>query len=322
MFVRPCWPSLLATAAVLSVSIACRDAVPREAVRATRIEIHELAPPAGQLALPLHDGSIRFAVIGDSGRGDQAQHEVAAQMIGWRQKFPFDFVVMLGDNIYPPHADDEFTTKFEEPYRTLLNDGVSFYAAIGNHDPDNELNYANFHMGGRRYYTFRRNEQRLAGLTGAGVRFFVLDSRSFDSDQLAWLDKELRNSGTDWKICYFHHPLYTSGRYSRTARFLRLAVEPILLAGNVDVVLAGHEHFYERLQPQHGISYFISGGAGSLRKGDIRQPSALMARGFDTDFHFMLMEVSGDTLYFQAISRTGDTVDAGTIKRTPAAAKP
>jgi len=50
------------------------------------------------------------------------------------------------------------------------------------------------------------------------------------------------------------------------------------MAGDVDVVLAGHEHFYERVQPQHGISYFISGGAGSLRKGDIRQPSPLLAR--------------------------------------------
>jgi hypothetical protein len=83
------------------------------------------------------------------------------------------------------------------------------------------------------------------------------------------------------------------------------------------VVLSGHEHFYERLLPQHGIAYFVSGGAGSLRKGDIR-PSALTARGFDTDYHFLMMEVSGDTLYFQAISRSGDTVDAGSITRTPA----
>jgi hypothetical protein len=83
----------------------------------------------------------------------------------------------------------------------------------------------------------------------------------------------------------------------------------------VDVVLTGHEHFYERMHPQRGIAYFISGGAGSLRKGDIRRPSAIMARGFDTDFHFMMMEISGDTLYFQAISRTGETIDAGSLTR-------
>lgn len=101
------------------------------------------------------------------------------------------------------------------------------------------------------------------------------------------------------------------------ARVLRLVLEPILIAGDVDVVLSGHEHFYERMHPQHGISYFISGGAGSLRKADIRRPSAIMARGVDSDFHFMMMEVSGDTLYFQAISRTGETIDAGRITRTP-----
>ena len=170
-------------------------------------------------------------------------------------------------------------------------------------------------MAGRRYYTFRRSERRLEGLVGAGVRFFVLDSRALDPDQLTWLQTELRQSQTDWKICYFHHPIYTSGRYGNSARVLRLVLEPILIEGDVDVVLSGHEHFYERVVPQHGISYFISGGAGSLRKADIRRPSSIMARGFDTDFHFMMMEVSGDTLYFQAISRTGDTIDAGMISR-------
>jgi hypothetical protein len=82
----------------------------------------------------------------------------------------------------------------------------------------------------------------------------------------------------------------------------------------VDLVLSGHEHFYERLQPQHGISYFTSGAAGSVRRGDIR-PSAVTAHGFDQDGHFLLMEVSGNELFFQAISRTGASVDAGVIKR-------
>ncbi len=296
---------------------ACRQSsVARDAQRTTRTEVHELSPAPGALALPLKEGSVRFAVIGDSGRGDQAQQEVARQMVAWRAKFPFDFVVMLGDNIYPPRLPDDFQKKFEEPYRPLLDAGVTFYATIGNHDPDIELNYPKFNMDGHRYYTFRKNERRLEGLVGAGVRFFVLDSRALDPTQLAWLQEELHKSGTDWKICYFHHPIYTSGRYPTGARVLRLALEPILLGGDVDVVLSGHEHFYERIHPQHGIAYFISGGAGSLRQGDIKRDSPLLARGFDTDFHFVLMEISGDTLYFQAISRTGETVDAGSITRT------
>ena len=293
--------------------------LPADVRRATVTTVTELHPAPGALALPLRPGSVRFAIIGDSGRGDRWQQEVADQMVAWRARFPFTFVVMLGDNIYPPHGPDDFATKFEQPYRALLERGVTFHAAIGNHDLDSELNYAKFNMEGRRYYTFRRNERRLEGLMGAGVRFFVLDSRSLDPPQLAWLRDELRRSGTDWKICYLHHPIYTSGRYTSAARALRLALEPILVNGDVDVVLSGHEHFYERMVPQHGVSYFISGGAGSLRKADIRRPSPIMARGFDTDFHFMMMEVSGDTLYFQTISRTGDTIDAGSITRVKAA---
>jgi predicted phosphodiesterase len=307
----------------LIASTSCRQSsVAREAERPTRTEVRELSPAPGALALPLKNGSVKFAVIGDSGRGDEAQQEVANQMVAWRAKFPFDFVVMLGDNIYPPREADDFEKKFEQPYKTLLDAGVSFYAAIGNHDPDIELDYAGFHMEGRRYYTFKQNERTIQGLVGAGVRFFVLDSRALDPSQLAWLQQQLKQSGTDWEICYFHHPIYTSGRYTTGARVLRLALEPILLGGDVDVVLSGHEHFYERLHPQHGITYFIAGGAGSLRKGDIRRDSPLLARGFDTDFHFVLMEISGDTLYFQAISRKGETVDAGSITRTARPASP
>jgi hypothetical protein len=84
----------------------------------------------------------------------------------------------------------------------------------------------------------------------------------------------------------------------------------------VNVAFSGHEHFYERIKPQHGITYFISGAAGSLRANDIR-PTELTDRGFDTDFHFMLVEIAGDELYFQAISRTGASIDSGVIRRGP-----
>jgi len=293
---------------------ACHRDLPRETRRQTEPVVRELRPAAGELVLPLRDGSVRFAVIGDSGRGDDPQREVAAQMVAWRERFAFSFVLMLGDNIYPPHDANDYLKKFEAPYRALLDAGVSFHAAIGNHDEPDEINYKGFNMDGRRYYTFREGEKSLKGLAGAGVRFFALDSRSFDRDQLAWLKKALDDSNTRWKIAFFHHPLYTSGRYQAGARSLRSAVEPILVDGDVDVVLSGHEHFYERIVPQHGIAYFISGGAGSLRRGDIR-PSAARARGFDTDYHFLMIEVSGDELWFQAISRTGATIDAGVITR-------
>ena len=300
---------------LLAVLAACRaQELPPTTVRKTTLAVEELRPAPGELALPKKPGSLRFAVIGDSGRGDQAQNDVAGQMVAWREKFDYDLVVMVGDNIYDRHTPEDYAAKFERPYKTLLDAGVKFQAAIGNHDDAAQINYEKFNMGGRRYYTFRRDDQPLGRLTGGGVRFFALDSRSFDPEQLLWLEKSLAEAGSKWKIAYFHHPLYTSGRYQNTARTLRTILEPLLVAGDVDIVLTGHEHFYERILPQRGIVYFVTGAAGSLRPNDI-QRTELTARGFDTDYSFMLMEISGNEVYFQAISRKGETVDAGVIRK-------
>lgn len=294
---------------------ACRRELPPDVVRRSTVEVTELDPAPGALAWETTRGAARFAVIGDSGRGDEPQNDVAREMERWRHRFPFDFVLMLGDNIYDSHTPEDYAAKFERPYKALLDAGVTFHAAIGNHDDAAQIYYRQFNMGGQRYYSFRRSEVSVeGGLTGAGVRFFALDSRSFDQEQLDWLGGELADSGSRWKIAFFHHPLYTSGRYESAGRALRIAVEPILVAGDVDVVLSGHEHFYERIRPQRGISYFISGAAGSLRENDIRQ-TGLTARGFDRDYSFMLMEAHGDELFFQSITRKGETVDAGVLRK-------
>src|SRR5690348_1124705 len=78
--------------------------------------------PAGKLdlRLPLKDKSVRFAVIGDSGTGDRDQYEVAREMEAYWEVMKFDFVIMLGDNVYGSHTPKDFARKFEEPYKRLL----------------------------------------------------------------------------------------------------------------------------------------------------------------------------------------------------------
>ena len=306
--------SVVAVALAAVLTGACNSELPPSVVRKTALTVEELSPKPGELALPKKLGSVRFAVIGDAGRGDQPQNQVAQQMVAWRAKFDFDLVLMLGDNIYDRHTPEDYAAKFERPYKPLLDAGVKFQAAIGNHDDAAQIYYDKFNMGGQRYYTFRRDDQPLGKIAGGGVRFFVLDSRSFDPEQLLWFEKGLAETGSNWKIVYFHHPIYTSGRYQTAAQTIRGVVEPFFVNGDVDIVLSGHEHFYERLVPQRGILYFVSGAAGSLRVNDIRA-TGLTARGFDTDYSFMLMEVTGNEVYFQAISRKGETVDAGVIRK-------
>ena len=267
-----------------------------------------------QLALPNADRSIKFAIIGDSGRGDKPQHDVAAQMAAYRQRFDFKFVLMAGDNIYEgPASEEDYRLKFEEPYKALLDAGVKFYAALGNHDDTNEIFYKPFNMEGRRFYTFVPPVDPITRWD-TRVRFFALDSTYLSLEQLRCFEKEVTESRAEWKIAFLHHPVYTSGRYGLAARGIRLAIESSLVNGGVDVVFTGHEHIYERSELQRGILYFITGGAGSLRAGDAKQ-SPQIARSYDQDYHFMLAEISDEGFFFQAINRKGETVDAGALRR-------
>jgi len=259
---------------------------------------------AQDLTLPNQNDSLKFAVIGDSGTGNADQYRTAKVFIETRQKFLFEFVLMLGDNMYGGESSRDFQNKFERPYKPLLDAGIKFYAALGNHDSPNQRMYKPFNMNGERYYTFRPRP---------GVRFFALDSNYMDRTQLSWLEKELAASGSDWKIMYFHHPIYSSGGAHGSDTALRDQLEPLFLKHGVDVVLAGHEHFYERLKPQKGIHYFTSGGAGKLRRGDVG--GTFTEKAFDQGFHFMVFEIVGDRLHFQAISDLSKTIDSGIIAR-------
>ena len=262
--------------------------------------------PAQDLKLPMKMGSVKFAVIGDTGTGDSHQLAVARQLATYRGKFPFEFVIMMGDNLYGGNSAKDYDKKFAIPYKPLTDAGVKFYASLGNHDDPSERFYKPFNMGGERYYSFKP--------ANSSVRFFALDSNYMDDKQLAWLDKELIASGSDWKICFFHHPPYSSGEAHGSDTALRAQVEPIFVKYGVNAVFTGHEHFYERIKPQKGIAYFIAGSSAKLRAGDIA-PSALSDKGFDTGFTFMLVEIVGDDLFFQTVTEKGATIDSGTIHR-------
>jgi hypothetical protein len=249
-------------------------------------------------------GSVKFAAIGDNGTGDRPQYEVADQMVNAHATFPFDLVIMLGDNMYGGQSPADFVKKFEQPYGPLLAAGVKFQASLGNHDRSENVSYKLFNMNGERYYSYARRN----------VRFFALDSTRMDATQLMWLETSLQQTREDWKICYFHHPLYSNAGRHGSSVDLRVLLEPLFIKHGVDVVFSGHDHVYERLTPQKGVSYFVSGAAGQLRKGNMR-PTEQTAAYFDQDQSFMLVEVAGNDLYFQAISRTGKTVDSGVIHR-------
>jgi predicted MPP superfamily phosphohydrolase len=263
------------------------------------------------IRLPLKDKSVRFGVIGDSGTGEKEQYEIAKQMETYHNLVGFDFVIMLGDNIYGGHEPHDFQRKFETPYKPLLDAGVKFYASLGNHDdPKLEPLYRPFNMNGERYYTFKRGD----------TQFFALDSNYMDAQQLTWLEQNLRSSKAQWKICFFHHPLYNEGKMHGPDLDLRNQLLPLLKSYGVNAVFSGHEHAYQRLKPVDNIYYFVQGDSGKLERHDFH-PSNQLAASFDQSRTFMIVEMVGETMYFQTISQNGQTIDSGGLPRPAATVK-
>jgi hypothetical protein len=254
---------------------------------------------------------VKFAVIGDSGTGRGPQYEIGRQMDVLHKKEGFGFVLMLGDNIYPNGNPKLFKQRFEEPYKALLEDGVKFYASLGNHDVikggPGELEYPDFNMQGRTYYTF---------LEGEGLaQFFALDSTHVNAEQLSWLEDELRKSTAGWKIAFFHHPLYSTCLKHGSNLRLRACLEPLFVRYGVNVVFSGHDHVYERLKPSQGVYYFVTGAAGQLRRGNINRNDPAFAAGNDSENSFVYVTANRDRLVVEAIGLDGQKLDEVAIPR-------
>jgi len=260
-------------------------------------------------ATPAKD-KIKFVAIGDFGTGDDGQAGIAAQILRDHKASPLDFVIAVGDNIYPDGGGRHFTKKFERPYSGLIREGVKFHAVLGNHDVKDgrgdQCRYPLFNMNGQCHYSVKKGD----GL----AEFFMIDSTDFNAPQAGWLEGVLKESTAKWKVAIFHHPIYSSGQTHGSDLVLRRAIEPLLTRYGVNVVLSGHDHTYERVKPQQGIQYFVTGAGGKVRKGDINMRSPFRELSFDQDNHYMQMEIEDQQISFQAITRGGSVIDKGAIK--------
>lgn len=256
---------------------------------------------------PNHKDSLKFAVLGDFGSGSAGQYQTATRMAETHSTFPFEIVLLVGDNLYGSERPQDFRTKFELPYKPLLDAKVKFYASLGNHDSREQRNYEHFNMDGKLYYTFKAPRQ--------DVRFFVLETTYPEPEQIKWLEEELKSSAEKWKIAYFHHPLYSSGGRHGSDEQLRDSLEPLFVKYGVSVVFTGHDHIYERTKPQQGITYFVTGSGGMLRPGGFRPNLPFSEKVNASTMVFLVAELLDDTLHFKAISREGTLVDEGQITR-------
>src|SRR5262245_33899748 len=117
--------------------------------------------PAGAFALtvPNRGDSVKFAVFGDFGTGSKEQYELAEVMKRVHDQYPFELVILVGDNLYGSERPQDFKKKFEDPYKPLIDAGVKFYASLGNHDAREQRYYKLFNMDGKLYYSFKPSKQ-------------------------------------------------------------------------------------------------------------------------------------------------------------------
>ncbi len=260
------------------------------------------------LAMPEKPRSVRFAVLGDTGTGDANQTKVGETLWNYyAQGHRFKFILLLGDNLYAGmESARDYEQEFTAPYKRFLDARVAFHATLGNHDLAAQQAFKPFGMGGHAYYSFKEGN----------VRFVSLNSNDpADPEQLTWLDKTLAGEN-GWRICFFHHPLYSSGVHGAEAVQMRAILEDPLVKNKVNVVFGGHEHFYERSKPQRGIQYFVEGSSAKLRRGDLR-PHEFTAFGYDDQQSLMIVEIAGDEMFYQALLSSGKTIDCGVVHRTP-----
>jgi hypothetical protein len=285
---------------------------------------HQPFPAQPSDAKPL----LRWIAVGDVGTGQQSQYKVAQTMSRYHKTHPFTSVLLVGDNIYASGEIAKIQQVFEEPYQDLLQQGVKFYAVLGNHDilssqGEDQIRYSGFNMQGR-YYTFSQGS----------VQFFALDTNlgHHQTEQLEWLETELARSQADWKIVLGHHPVYASGLHSirqqLVAQFGSLFGQsqpqpvlgdqllPLFAKYNVQLYINGHEHHYERTRPIAGTTYLTCGiGGAQLRPTGKSSWTAFSS----SQFGFAVAEVFADQLVIKGIGVNGQPFDQGVIRRQTAA---
>lgn len=256
--------------------------------------VPSIGAPAQQEPITVTDGDFNFVAIGDWGSGLQAEMEVADRMCRWRDKHPFDLVVTSGDNIYPSGHPDDFESKFFEPHACLLDAGVKWHAALGNHDivtnnGQPEINEPAFGMR-KRNYVVRKGT----------VRFVFADSNDLN---MGFLRRKLpAEEGDRWTVVAFHHPVYTGGTGHGPTPGFAEKLKDLFRDTGVDLVINGHDHVYSATERIGGVRYVVTGGGGAILKGCRPQPRVVRCEG---RYHFLYVTVTDEKLTVYAIPANG-----------------
>jgi 3',5'-cyclic AMP phosphodiesterase CpdA len=263
------------------------------------------------------DESVVFLAVGDTGTGGRNQMDIAQAMVDAYKENPFGFVAHVGDVSYRGSIVERWEEVWLDPYSSLLDAGVQFEVALGNHELQE----------GQTEETIEWIEARLdqLGYDNAyrvvpygPIDFFFIDSSTplvtgvRSGEQLAWLEEALAASEATWKIAVMHHAPYSSSAKRGSNLEVRAAVEPLFIQHGVQLALTGHDHIYERTHPQSGVTYIVTGAGAKLSDVGTSDFTALSAEVLQ----FMRIEIDEGLLAVEAIDITGTVFDRVTLDAT------
>lgn len=245
----------------------------------------------------------RLVVVGDVGTADP-QEQATADAVTARGADGWDALVLLGDNIYDEGGDPVRAQQAVlGPFSKVLTPGVPLLAALGNHDVQADHGSAQLAALGQPGRWF----SQAVGL----VTVVVVDSNDpTNPDQLAWLDGALASASTPWTVVAMHHPMYSAGFHGSDLT-VRAAFGPLIAKHRVPLVLAGHDHDYQRSRVIDGTTYVVSGAAAKLRPTGSNDDTvaSLSVR------NFLDLSAYEDRLVVQAVDQQGRVLDGVVLDR-------
>jgi len=268
---------------------------------------HELpSPVAGDPVPPIVETPVvRIAAAGDTGTGGGAEHATARRMVAESRETPYDALVLLGDLVYETGDAALVDRVVVEPFSPLVDRSAELIPVLGNHDYESGEQQ-------RILATLGRETSWYAERVGP-VRVLVLDSnRVDDPEQTRWLSNTLATpqpAGT-WTVAAMHHPAYSAG-YHGSDLTVRQAWGPLFTEYDVPLVLAGHDHDYQRSVPQDAVTYVVSGGGARLRPTGQEPFTAVSASAL----HYVDLLFYTDRIVGRAIDQQGLLLDEFTIRR-------
>lgn len=238
----------------------------------------------------------RLAVVGDVGTGEAAAYAVADRVAAVGASDPFDALVLLGDNVYPDGNADRLQDTVFDPYGRVLHGGADLLAVLGNHDVGYAAEQIEVLGMPWRWYSQRVGD----------VLVVALDSTEPENPaQLQWLEATLAANDASWVVAAMHHPPFSAGVHG-SDEDTRDSFAPLFERHGVDLVLAGHDHDYQRSVPIGGVTYLVSGGGAKVRPTGAAPFTAASA----SVLHFVEVAAWSDRIEVTAIGLDGsfDTV--------------